>query len=377
MSIYIHQVGEFVLRTESTNLAPLRVDLSRSFRGAARQSAMGIKTTYTQSYQLPDPQDVEISGTIICDNCISVSDQINRMMSLGGVPYIDIIGYLPNACCGSGECTCGSIISRSGVRWVTTTGMITKISRAVELSDSGNHPGSAMEVTLSLSLDPYWYPLNHFQWDVIYGTDAVDDWEPLDSLSHFSGYYPLYPSRRVVFKRKHYSQFHLPYVPTLWTYEYYDQDEYVVSPLQTRVRSYSVYPNAARWSAPAASIYAFRNLTPTGTISIDVQSVIAPGNRQLSQSFLSLDVLDSLLDDYGHGGLLGTDIILATEGLYTPGFILRAGAPLTYLGNLIIPEWSYPDEAPGQLLGRNCTVTFENLPSEYVETAWLHTYRML
>lgn len=377
MSIFIHQIGPFVSRFESTNIAPLRLDLPRTFRGGLRQPAMGTKTAYTATRQLPDTQEVEISGTFICQDCISVSDQINRLMSLGGVPHLDIIGYLPNACCGSGDCSCGGLVTRDDVRWITTTGMITKVSRAVELNDSGNYPGSVMEVSMTLVLEPYWYPLNRFQWEPIYGTDAVDDWEVLTTLQHFGGLYPKHPGSRIVFRRKHYAAFHLPYTPALWTYEYYDQDEYVVSSFQTRTRSYSISLNSARWSAPPSSLYAFRNLPVSGMLYIDVYSTISPGNRHYTQSFLSLDSLNQLLSDYGHGGLYGTDIVMATDGLYSPGFVLRSGSPLTNGSQIIVPEWSYVDEAPGQLLGRNSTITFENLPSEHVEVAWLHTLRLL
>jgi hypothetical protein len=377
MSIFIHQIGEFVTHIESSSLAGLKIDLPRSFRGGMVQPDNGVQASFTHTRQLPELQDVQITGTLVCTDCLSVTDQINRLMAMGGVPFIDIIGYLPNVCCGSGECSCGGALSGRQVQWVTTTGMITKIDRATEISDNGNHPGNVMEVSLSLVLDPYWQPLNKFSWDVIYGTDSVSDWAPLSALLHWPGGFPKYPDGRVVFRRKYYEDFHLPYAPNLWTYRYYDSNEFVASEFQTRVRQYTLAPNVARWNAPLSSIYAFRNLPPSGTIYIDVLSEIAPGRHPLSRSYLVLDDLDALLADYGHTGLQSTDEVFATDGLYGPGFILRAGEPLTYLDALVIPEWNFAEESPGQLLGRNNRVTFENLPSVNVETAWLHSYRLL
>lgn len=377
MSIFIYQIGEFVANIESSSLAGLKIDLPRSFRGGLAQPANGVNAYYTHTRQLPELQDVQISGTIVCGDCLSVTDQINRLMAMGGVPFLDIIGYLPNACCGSGECSCGGALDGHAVQWVTTTGMITKIDRATSVEDDGNLPTNAMEISLSLVLEPYWYPLNRFQWDVVYGTDSVSDWDSLTSILHWPGTYPRQPDGHFVFRRKHYEKFHLPYAPNLWTYRYYDQAHFLVSAPQTRIRQYTVSPNTTRWNAPPQSVYAFKNLPTVGTIYIDVESQLAPGRHPISQSSLSLDGLNEMLFDYGYIGLVSSDIVYATDGLYAPGFIVREGEVLTYQGRVIVPEWDYAEEAPGQLLGRANKVTFQNLPDDQVEVAWLHTYRLL
>lgn len=377
MSIFLHQIGDVVVNIHSTNVAPLRVSTPRRFKGEARQLDNGVMTTFTQVRQLPEPQEVSIEGTITCEDCLSVNEQINLLMSMGGIPYIDVIGYLPNPCCGSGSCSqCNDCLSGHPVQWVTTRGMITNIERAATLEDRKLHSAHAAPVMIEMTLDPYWYPLDKFQWQVIRGTTEVDLSGLVTALQHDSAHLPYAPGN-FVFRKKVYSDWHMVYRPEMWTNSFFNPDEFTVSPYQSDTYMYRVLPNRRRWNAPPCSVYAFRNLAPTGLLVIKVESEIGPGQIVYRTTALNLEALNTLLQQRSLTGLTPADTVYATDTLHTPGFILRNNIPLLYQGKLIKLEWSYPDEYPGQLIGRRNVVSFEGVTEGAAQVAWSHQHRML
>lgn len=377
MSIFIYQIGEFLLKTEASSLAGLKIDLGRKFRGDVYQAAGGIATSFSNPFQTPEPQSVSINGTLVCDGCESVSDQMNLIMSLGGVPYIDIIGYLPNACCGGGPCSvCNGQSSGHAVQWITTTGMITNIERASSLADKGFYPTEALEVRIDLVLDPHWYPINKFGWEVLGGISEAVLTSPLNGLEYYHARLPRQADGRFVFRRKNYLHWYTPYAPQVWSEDFFDPLEFSVSTLQDVVYQYALAPNRRKWSAPPSALYAFGNLPTTGQLRISISSEFSPGKFFDHDSLLDLADLDSLLLDFGLTGLLPGDTVFASSGLYAPGFILRNDLPLLTSGRVLKPEWTYPYEAPGQLIGRNNTIRFPTLVPGAGQVGWLHQNRL-
>lgn len=380
MSIYVYQLGEFVFQPESTNVAGLRIDMKRSFRTEVSQPAGGTSVSFSNFMQLPEPQDVSITGTLVCQDCMSVADQMNRLMSIGGVPYIDVIGYIPNPCCSGASCNlCANCRTGHPVTWVTTTGIITSIDRQVSLDSRNPHSSEAVEIRVQLTLDAYWYPINRFLWDVIWGTDEVDLFEQTTLLEHHAATLPKAPTGKFVFRRVNYKNWYVATDPNLWNSTYYDPAHFTAKSFESGTYEHIVRPDRKRWSAPPTSLYAFRNCPSSGIITIDVTSEISPGRLVEQRSTINLAQISSLLTSYSLPPIQYNDIVFATDNAFAPGYVLRNNQPIMIQNNtrLLKAEWSYPYQYPGQLLGRQNKVSFTGVDTYNIETAWLHQHRML
>ena len=344
--IFIHQIGNVVIPFEASSVAPLKLDMERNFRGDANQPAGGVTTVLTQYRGLPEPKKITLNATLVSQDGRSASAQLNDLLSLGGVPYIDVIGYVPDI-----AVDCGAQAPSFPVQWLMTTGMITRITPTTEVNGKGVHPAEALEVSIDLLLDPFWYPIDKFQFQVQYGSLEATLFTPVTLLEYDPQRLPRAPGR-FVFRRKNYLNWYTGYTPQVWTTDYYTADSFKVSPLQVLDYSYQVAPDRSRWGAPPTAVYALSNLPTTGTLTIQVESEYSPGRLLTHESTLDLGALSTrLADDYDLGGILPGDVLIVSDSLHAPGFLLRDDTPLTFNDRLVKPEWVYPYESPGQLIG--------------------------
>lgn len=382
MSIYIYQIGNVTLGVQASDLAGIAMELPRSFRGEAKQGLYSPTTYFTGGIQLPEPLEAKVSGTIFCRKCMSVADQFNALMSVSGRPYVDVIGYLPNPCCTlSGECeTCGDCPPDTRPTWLWTTGFVKEVSRTHQYEEVGDlHAEEAMEIEIELILSTYWLPLNPYVWEPHYDGSYVDGFrtiqedpyrnnfpEDVHQISHCG-------KREVLFNKKRYTDELALYDVDLWDSMF---DIYTgVGHGWKEWQHYRVSPPIRRWSAPATSIYAFKGLTASGELEIAVESEVIPYEITEHISTLDLSELDSLLSTNGFTGIMDTDIVIATDSLYAPGFVVRNGSALKINNIPIKPVWTYEYSCVGELLGVNNRVTIST-PSD-VLSAHLHIYRML
>lgn len=379
MSIYIYQIGNVnVGNIIPSDITGIEVDLSRKFRGDAKQSQFSPNTYFTGGIQLPEPMEVTISGSILCRSCISVNDQFNALLSVAGRPYVDVIGYLPNDCCTT-QGTCGCSGGEHAVNWLHTTGFIKEVKRQWEKEEAGEvRPEQGMEVEIEAVFSTYWMPLNPYVWEPYLDGGIVDGFRALNTPVKHN--FPkevfqltLDGKRLMVMNKKRYRDEAALYNIDLWP-EMFDYRN-------GRGRgwkeweSYKVSPSISAWSAPSSAIYAFKNLPTSGTLEIIVESEIIPYEIDEHSSTLDLESVDTLLADNGFTGLEETDIIIATDSLYAPGFIIRDGEILKLNGTPLKPLWTYEYSCVGQLLGVNNQVTIDT-PND-VLSAHLHVHRSL
>lgn len=382
MSVYIYQIGNVALGTfASPEMAGVKLSIPREFRGETFQAANSPVTTFTNALQLPKPMEVSIEGTIVRRNCNSVTDQFNAIKSVGGRPYIDVIAFVPNVCCGTAEgCSeCGDCQSDHCANWITTTAFIGKIEEEYELEDLESiNPTLMMPLEIDATFTTYWYPLNPYLWETYSSGGIVDGFRsivtPYNSSFPCKPPFPKLNKADLLFNKKRYSNALALYDVDLWGSMY--------SEFNARGRgwknwtSYKVSPSIKVWNAAPASIYAFTNLPASGEIEILVESEIAPWEITEYTSTLDLEEVDTMLNDFGYTGLLEDDIIYVTDSTYSPGFILRNGILLTTSeGQPLKPIWNYSYTFPGQLLSVNNRVTM-NTPTQ-VLSAHLHTFRAL
>lgn len=383
MSIFLYQIGMDRITAKPTSFAGLQVDMPRTFKTNVSQGFGNPKAVFSGFATYPEPLELNLSGTFLCSCCQSVSDQFNRLLSMGGRPHVDIIGYIPNDCCSVGEScgTCGNCTGDGAVTWMTTTGVIESIERSYTLESGGEYPGSMMEVSFKLTLDAYWYPLNPYSWFARYDTEPYDSFRTDPVLTRSPLPVTVTDSSTFYFWKRNYPASLEFYDPTLWP-EIYKFDDalastYVESPSATF--TYRVRSPRTRWSAQPSSMYAFRNLPAEGEINIQVRSEISPFYVETFQSTLDLSTLADLF--------VLTDIeqakvsLIVTDSLYRPGFMMYEGeffsvdALLAPSTDLFIPAWDYETAFPGELLGVDNYVDL-TVPAG-VEMAYLHTFKGL
>ncbi len=378
MSLFIYQIGTTVFNVQSTNVESLKINLERKFRGGVTQSLFGPKTYFTGVRQLPDVTEVSIQGTIVCANGKSVSDQINEIMSAAGKPYVPVIAFLPNYCCDPySDCGICAGCARSGVTWLTTTAFITSVKRTTELDDKKLPSMVGASVEITMNVDTYWHPLNPYIWDVFYGVGGVSSFRRLTALAR--SFVPTkvqshnsQDANEMVFSKKNYENWALLYDPQVWA----DLDEeYGVIGYWSTWASYRVNPDRAVWSAPPGSVYAFTNCPTSGNITITVESEVTPFETYEHSSVLDLAELNISLNNKGLTGVNTDDIIIASDALYTPGFIIRANQVITVDDYPVMPKWSMEFPSPGLLLGNDNWISLSTPAS--VQSAFLHTHRLL
>lgn len=378
MSIFLYQIGMDRITAQPTNFAGLQINLPRKFKISVAQGFGNSKASFNNYRQFPELQDVDVTGTFLCANCESVSDQFNRLLSMSGKPHIDIIGYLPNDCCCVGESCgeCGNCQGEKAVTWMTTTGVIESVERSYTIDGSAPYPAGMMEVSFKMTLDSYWYPLNPYIWYPEYNS------APYDSFARDTDFVKSILPTRVdsnstfSFWKRNYSDTLGFYDTNLWVDMFNSEDgtANILSPVAGTSLRYRVRSPRSRWAAPPSSFYAFSNLPQTGEISIVVESEIAPF---FSQEFTSSLDLEGDLNGLINFGIQPGDILIVSDNLTAPGFVLRDGAfvPTGVTSTQLVPRWEYSTNSPGELLGVDNYVTI-TVPTG-VEVAYLHTFKGL
>lgn len=389
MSIFLYQIGMDRITATPTSFVGLQVNLPRSFKVDVSQSARSSEISFSNIMQMPEQQEVELTGTFMCSGCESVSDQFNRLLSMSGRPHVDFIGYLPNDCCCTSE-SCGKCGNCSGdkpVTWLTTTGVITSIERAYTVDRESPYPGSMMEVNFKMILDTYWYPLNPYIWYAQNdGSIPYDSFHKEDELTKSILPIAVLPGSNFSFYKRTYSYQYELLNPTIFPSIYSFEDgvgkDYFTLP-DGKWR-YRVRPPRTRWAAPPASIYMFRPVQPNSNqianIKITVESEIAPFRTLsfVSNNYPSESSVNANSDSFH---------VVISEGIYGPVYAIpKDPSTLSSFTNdltvhtmlkFLADSWVYPNDYPGQLLGIDNYVTIETDNPESIEVAYLHTFRTL
>lgn len=387
MSIFLYQIGMDRITVNPTSFAGLQINLPRSFKTSVTQGVGSPKVLFNGFTQFPEPMELEVTGTFLCSRCESVADQYGKLLSMSGKPYVDVIGYLPNDCCGVGEScdVCGNCQGDKAVTWMTTTGTITSVDRHYTISGDSEYPGNMMEVSFKMTLDTYWYPMNPYVWYPHYDLSTPYDSFRREKILTKS----ILPTKvdnrsRFSFFKRIYESPHALLTPEIFPLIYRAEDGYGKSffKLPDGKFRYRVRPARTRWAAAPTSIYVFKFPVdvPINTFvpKITVESEIAP---YYTQTFVSTGniiatddiVLDSPLQFY----------VVIADGVYGP--VYAAPIPPFTAENYpyqteerigeLTGTWDYSTNYPGELVGVDNFVTIEAHPD--VEVAFLHIFRGL
>lgn len=123
------------------------------------------------------------------------------------------------------------------------------------------------------------------------------------------------------------------------------------------------FSNEDMWTLAPRPLYAFKNLTPYGTVSITVKlkTGLYFGEEIETVTTLDIEQLDLDLANAGYGGIAVDDIIYTGDFYPRPGFVMRNGVELTG----VRPRWSYSETYPGELPNGYTIITF----SKYLNDA--------
>ena len=385
MSIFLYQIGMDRITATPTSFAGLQVNMPRTFKVDAVQSGQSPKVFFNGFTQFPEPLELELTGTFICSNCDSVSDQFSRLLSMAGKPYVDVIGYLPNDCCCVGNScgVCGNCSGDKPVTWLTTTGTITFVDRNYEISSGTPYPGSVMEVSFKMILDAYWQPMNPYIWYPQYDAALPYDSFHREVALSKAILPPQIPANgNLVFYKRIYEDPNLLLNSDVFEGMFSPENAYgknFFKPQNGKFK-YRVRPSRSRWSAPPSSIYVARfkfdvnKATASPVIRVTVESEISPFNT---------DTFVSSANGSGPIATVRNDIVFG-DSLYGPVYAIPRepyseedynSQTLTFI-NAMTSKWSYPTSYPGELLGVDNIITIEVFNSD-IEIAFLHTFRSL
>lgn len=370
MSLILYQLGSTVLNLHATSLSGYEVEIPRVWRGEVERLGEAPIASLNAPYGLLEPTEVSISGTLLFQHGQDINMQLNRLTALGGQPYVDVIGYLPNDCCALGS-ACGVCngVPRKCVEWLHTLGFIPEINASYVRDESSFSPSQGIPVEMTVILRDYWYPINPWVWEPYYANSPVSGLRRLDDayLSPIPCKAPPSSYKRpanFIWNKKNYR----------WPFELYSPEVWASMP-NARGRGwgnwteYPVGDNAARWSAPPTANYMFTDLPTSGEIIIDVESEVGGFSRLASQSWIDLAALHQQVIDLGYGGVRNSDILIATDSVYAPSIYVRDDLILP-----IYPIWTYRYQYVGQLHGPENRVAISTPIG--VRSAHLHVYRM-
>jgi hypothetical protein len=366
MNIFIYQIGYAHLGVTASSVAGLEIELPKSFRGEVRQTPFKPGISFSNLYQLPEAQELTISGSIIPKPSWSINDQLAMLESVGGHPMVDVIAYLPEI----EPLGCSDCFNPGCTTWITTVGQITSITPTFVIDGESAWPTEVVECEIEMILSDYWMPLNPWLWEAYHDggqvsglrqvVDAYKSPVPCSTI-------PFSPrkSNLLLWNKKNYK----------YPFDLYDIAVWENTP-NARGRGwgdwseYMVGGSIRKWNAPPTSNYQFTNMPTSGTITIDVASEFSAFSRVDHTSTIDLAELNTQLVALGYTGIEEADILIATDSIYAPSVYVRDGAILD-----VHPIWLYEYAYVGQFLGPLNHVSIT--APEDVLSAHLHVYRML
>lgn len=389
--MFIYQIDKLTIRGIVEHDTPV------NFKGDTIQPVQFSKVGFSNRYSVPEATKVKLRGTITNRKGDNPAYKLNEFIKLGGIPYIDVIGYLPNNFCDTEDV----------VYWFHTYGMITSVDRNYKLDTSNGYDQFAiMELNLELIINPFWTPLNRYQWFPYYQADVPDIFilndinesdrsdfdyddtviqEMVSGVELGSGTTPLYQIPTVLdwhfetpFTFHKNSTYDLKglYNPAYWekwaiTDQGYGIDE------DDEVNNFVI---TNQFSGDVLYYHYFTDLNTTDEIIVEVQSEF--GNTLLvNVSTLDIDQVNNVLgtDEFGNTSLAGKKVVITNDGLY-PSFILNASYEMitsNVTGQVYQPEWEYNTRFPGELFNQRNLVILNDGDERTYNYAGLFLYRAL
>ena len=254
--------------------------------------------------------------------------------------------------------------NNSELLWLQSRGQIREVKHSQK--------GQTHEFDLKIETDPYWTPLNNILWTLLESSGGHNHYLNQQSLSApFSPtLFPMAGALTRMFKQRP-EMFHKTMM-TNWS-DQFDPDWYETlikrpSTLPTlgnytdwstdTVQIVTLFVDRDTWSIPPKTIYVFKDLPATGTISISVERETALWDTETITSTIDLATLDTAISDAGYT-TLATDKLIVGDTHWMPGVVLRDTSKITQIADAVSRDggaWL------GQLMPGNNRITI-SVPS--------------
>jgi len=341
---------------------PLHMHLSEwhgrelSAQGKSYELTTSYRAAIAHNPYIPEMQDVSLKVVIYAVHGLSVSHLRNLLERLLG-RHLDIFAYEMIGCQDDfGYCCCQ--YGYADLLWLKTVGRLTDVR--LNSSDFRFLTGR-----IDLELHSYWTPVSTAIWKIgskDYATPAFTDDETIaapyeDHITPYPGpekwlrtktlqsWYSLRPvDRSFVYDPDYGVALCNKHDPNLPRCRY--ASTWAVCP-GGNPPSYAVFATQPRWSAPPSSLYMFKGFENGDTDLLTIEVRREDEIWDIAQTTTTIDVgeIDDLMTTAGYT-LATTDVIVVGDVLQQPGFVLRAGEKLVFIGSAVTRDggmW------PGQL----------------------------
>jgi len=294
---------------------------------------------------IPQSPKLSFKATFLQKGLLYPQDAVEHLKSFGGRRNIPFIAFRYQEIDIS---TCGG---RLPITWMLNYGEITDIKETSETVTTGAQPYAQMEVDLSAQIGINWraLPLGSWEyrdWNRRY-TDPYNVTNFGQTPDKLFIHPPVLPDLRengFFFK---WQAAKSDIDPVYWGEKYLNGRIGGFGISWSDYGSYEFFANPRLFSGTTASLYAFKGLQNTGTISITIRrdTGLFSDSYVSEVSTLDLAQLNTDLQNAGYGGLYSNDILYAGLLDPFPGYILRDGVKIVD----VLPKWSYPGTYVGEV----------------------------
>lgn len=383
--MFIYQIGNEVIRGIAEHTTSVK------WTGEDKQSSQFPLVSFTNRYSVPETVEVKLKGVLNIHKDVNPITKLNRIIKMGGSPYIDIIGYLPSGFNGAPYC---AVPETDLVNYFFHTyGMITDVDREYNLDTDTDDQFQVLELSMTLKINPYWTPLNRYMWFPYYHDDVPDSFELsqlyTDSVADTT-WLETYYDRTAIEGRN--SLTNKPYYITPtgildWHYRapftFYRNQSYDTNLLYSSYYfpewcKYSEQGVGYQSSADITSLivsnpfsgdikylHIFDFLNPADMISVEITSEISPFEIRTHTSTFDCSILHNILlqPEFGGGGMASsTQIVVGNDEIAScyvmNGFNQIIRSSIT--GQILVPEWTYTTRMPCELFGGKNRIVINN-----------------
>lgn len=376
MPVILYQFGNVPLFHTAVGSRGISLDLGRNWRNPKTElTGVGGSASYlSPTRSLVKSPSYKVTGQLQGKDPYSLQRIISELTALGGRRNMPIIGFFlenPNV----------DLSAVSNLLWIYTTGTLVDVDNKSDYGSSEDvWSYNQQPLGLTIEGDMKWKALSPWFWEHRDPNEQlIDVGNPnnaqvgpdnlflhpltLDDINDIpcSVFYK-WPGALSLFD------------PTFWGLKYSNGILGGVGTDFTDFGTVKIFSDPGMWSADPSSIYAFTGLSPSGSISINVQRPYGPFQGQVTPEVSTLD-LEQLRDDMvnaGYTDLFPDDIVYTGLLSPFPGFVMRDGERLTGFA----PRWGYVGSYPGETSVGVNTISFSSEETTG-QVAYLHDFGML
>lgn len=354
-------------------------------RGRTQELAFSREHVFAFSPRLTTPRTIQMTGFVVANGGYSIAEHLSKINSVIGVET-DIIAREFVDCCDDLDC-CGSCGNPKGndVIYLQTRGFL-KTCRFED--QDGTHVANMTFETTSL-----WRPLNRYIWEWTTGKYPIFYKHPETSdVWRYLRPYPFWKDiadnscKQWLFVKRVFQQDNWGLNPNIWHRIHSNHRPNYVMTGQgwnwSEAMPYyqSINTGVSHFNAEPSSVYVFRRLPTSGTITITVRRLYGNAIWEATEDITTIDtaIVSAKMVAEGYGVLRPSDYIYIGDISRKPLQVYRPNVGFLPIAINI----SYTSELPGSLgLGANhlfieadLNVSVDGLTPQF---AHIHTFRRI